>query len=91
MRRLLTGYGIGFNRRHGRRGQLFQNRYKSIICHLVAGRSFKISLKYEKEALVPKQLDTCGRGHILPFFNLRKNSIFTQNSLEQKWVIIRAL
>jgi putative transposase len=33
MRRLLTGYVIGFNRRHKRRGQLFQNRYKSIICH----------------------------------------------------------
>ncbi|MFC1494213.1 transposase [Thermodesulfobacteriota bacterium] len=32
MRRLLTGYVIGFNRRHKRRGQLFQNRYKSIIC-----------------------------------------------------------
>ena len=25
MRRLLTGYVIGFNRRHNRRGQLFQN------------------------------------------------------------------
>ena len=32
MRRLLTGYVIGFNHRHSRRGQLFQNRYKSIIC-----------------------------------------------------------
>ncbi len=32
MRRLLTGYVIGFNRRHKRCGQLFQNRYKSIIC-----------------------------------------------------------
>jgi putative transposase len=32
MRRLLTGYAIGFNRRHRRRGQLFQNRYKSILC-----------------------------------------------------------
>jgi len=32
MRRLLTGYVIGFNRRHVRSGQLFQNRYKSIIC-----------------------------------------------------------
>jgi putative transposase len=32
MRRLLTGYVIGFNLRHKRRGQLFQNRYKSIIC-----------------------------------------------------------
>jgi len=32
MRRLLTGYAIRFNRRHRRHGQLFQNRYKSIVC-----------------------------------------------------------
>jgi len=32
MRRLLTGYAIYYNRRHGRWGHLFQNRYKSIIC-----------------------------------------------------------
>jgi putative transposase len=32
MRRLLTGYAVGFNRRHRRRGYLFQNRYKSILC-----------------------------------------------------------
>ena len=32
MRRVLTGYAIRFNRRHKRHGQLFQNRYKSIIC-----------------------------------------------------------
>ncbi len=32
MRRLLTGYVVGFNKRHKRSGQLFQNRYKSIIC-----------------------------------------------------------
>lgn len=32
MRRLLTGYVLGFNRRHRRCGQLFQNRYKSILC-----------------------------------------------------------
>jgi putative transposase len=32
MQRLLTGYAVGFNRRHRRHGQLFQNRYKSIIC-----------------------------------------------------------
>ena len=32
MRRLLTGYAISFNRQHRRRGQLFQNRYKSILC-----------------------------------------------------------
>jgi REP element-mobilizing transposase RayT len=32
MRRLLTGYAVKFNRRHGRTGHLFQNRYKSILC-----------------------------------------------------------
>lgn len=32
MRRLLTGYAIGFNRRHRRYGRLFQNRYKSVLC-----------------------------------------------------------
>ncbi len=32
MRRLLTGYAVSYNKRHKRHGQLFQNRYKSIIC-----------------------------------------------------------
>ena len=32
MQRLLTGYAQQFNRRHKRHGQLFQNRYKSILC-----------------------------------------------------------
>ena len=32
MRRVLTGYAQQFNRRHRRHGQLFQNRYKSILC-----------------------------------------------------------
>ncbi|MFH1953034.1 MAG: hypothetical protein ABIL06_15600 [Pseudomonadota bacterium] len=32
MRRLLTGYAVTFNRRYGRHGHLFQNRYKSILC-----------------------------------------------------------
>ncbi len=32
MRRLLTGYALYFNRRHRRRGHLFQDRYKSIVC-----------------------------------------------------------
>ena len=32
MRRLLTGYAVRFNHRHRRRGHLFQNRYKSILC-----------------------------------------------------------
>jgi REP element-mobilizing transposase RayT len=31
MRRLLTGYAVSFNRRHRRKGHLFQNRYKSIL------------------------------------------------------------
>jgi len=32
MRRLLTGHAMNFNRQHRRSGQLFQNRYKSILC-----------------------------------------------------------
>ncbi|MCX5895670.1 MAG: transposase, partial [Proteobacteria bacterium] len=32
MRRLLTGYAQHFNRRYGRYGHLFQNRYKSVLC-----------------------------------------------------------
>lgn len=32
MGRLLTGYVVSFNKRHERTGQLFQNRYKSIVC-----------------------------------------------------------
>ncbi len=32
MRRLMTSYAIGHNRRHHRSGHLFQNRYKSILC-----------------------------------------------------------
>lgn len=32
MRRHLTGYVIGFNKRHHRNGQLFHNRFKSIVC-----------------------------------------------------------
>ncbi|MFZ1986081.1 MAG: transposase [Desulfatitalea sp.] len=31
MRKLLTGYAGGYNRRHSRHGHLFQNRYKSIV------------------------------------------------------------
>ncbi len=32
MSRLLTGYALWFNRKYQRHGQLFQNRYKSILC-----------------------------------------------------------
>ena len=32
MHKLLTGYAVRYNRRHGRHGHLFQNRYKSILC-----------------------------------------------------------
>jgi REP element-mobilizing transposase RayT len=31
MRRLLTGYAVAFNRRHRRRGHLFQNCYRSVL------------------------------------------------------------
>lgn len=32
MRRFLTAYAVTYNRRHRRHGQLFQNRYKAILC-----------------------------------------------------------
>ena len=32
MGRLLTGYAVTFNHKYRRHGQLFQNRYKSILC-----------------------------------------------------------
>lgn len=32
MSRLLTGYALWFNKKYQRHGQLFQNRYKSILC-----------------------------------------------------------
>lgn len=32
MRRLLTGYALWFNRFHRRRGHLFENRFKSVLC-----------------------------------------------------------
>ena len=32
LRRVLTGYAIGYNMRHRRHGHLFQNRFKSILC-----------------------------------------------------------
>jgi putative transposase len=32
MARLLTGYAVTFNKKYNRHGQLFQNRYKSILC-----------------------------------------------------------
>ncbi|MFH1618304.1 MAG: transposase [bacterium] len=32
MRRLMTGYAVGFNARHKRCGHLFQNRYKAVLC-----------------------------------------------------------
>ncbi len=32
MRRLLTGHALYYNRKYRRKGHLFQNRYKSIVC-----------------------------------------------------------
>ena len=34
MRSLLTGFATVFNRRHGRVGHVFQNRYKSVVCEV---------------------------------------------------------
>ena len=35
MSRLLTGYAVWFNKKYRRHGQIFQNRYKSILCQVV--------------------------------------------------------
>lgn len=40
MRRLLTGYAVTVNRRHRRHGQLFQNRYKSIVSESEGGQIY---------------------------------------------------
>lgn len=32
MRRVMTGYAVGFNIRYRRSGHLFQNRYKAVLC-----------------------------------------------------------
>ena len=37
MRKLPAGYAVSCNLRHKRRGYLFQNRYKSIICEKEKG------------------------------------------------------
>jgi REP element-mobilizing transposase RayT len=63
MLRLLTGYAAGYNRRHRRRGHLFQNRYKSILCQedtYFAELVRYIHLNPLRAGLV-KDLDTLGK------------------------------
>jgi putative transposase len=55
-RRLLTGYAIYFNARHKRRGYLYQNRYKSILCQedvYFQGLVRYIHLNHIKANIVP--------------------------------------
>jgi len=78
MRRLLTGYVVTFNRRHRRHGQLFQNRYKSIVCQkdaylkqLVAYihlNPLRAELVGDMEAL--RDYRYCGHGAVLGRFRL---------------------
>ena len=73
MRRLLTGYAMGFNRRHRRHGHLFQNRYKSILCQedpylLELVRYIHLNPLRAKLVSDLKQLDRfryCGHGVIM--------------------------
>jgi putative transposase len=44
MRKFLTGYAGGYNRRHRRHGHLFQNRYKSIVVE--EDTYFKVLVRY---------------------------------------------
>ena len=73
MRRLLTGYAVSFNRKYQRHGQLFQNRYKSILCQ--EDRYFKELVRYihlnplrANQAMDLKALDRfrwCGHSAIM--------------------------
>ena len=73
MLRLLTGYAVTYNLRHRRKGYLFQNRYKSILCqedpYLLELVRY-IHLNPIRANLVPdlKSLDTyayCGHGTLM--------------------------
>ena len=59
MRRLLTGYAVSFNRRHRRHGQLFQNRYKTILCREAFERLIKRVAKLFD--ISPKELLSGGK------------------------------
>jgi len=73
MRRLLTGYAVSHNLRHGRSGHLFQNRYKSILCQeeaylLELVRYIHLNPLRAKMAADMDQLDPypfCGHGVLM--------------------------
>ena len=73
MRRLLTGYAVSHNLRHGRCGHLFQNRYKSILCQeeaylLELVRYIHLNPLRAKMAADMDQLDPypfCGHGVLM--------------------------
>ena len=79
MRRLLSGYATSFNRRHRRYGQLFQNRYKSIVCE--EDSYFKELVRYiHLNPLRAKLVDSLGRldhykwcGHGVVLGRMRNN------------------
>ena len=80
MRRLLTGHAVSFNRRHRRHGQLFQNRYKSIICQ--EDVYFKALVRYihlnpVRAAMVKDLKDL----HIYPYTGHR---VLT-NKIDREW------
>jgi hypothetical protein len=72
MRRLLTGYAMAFNRRHRRHGQLFQNRYKSILCQEDAYLLEKSNEQYERRyRIAAKGVDLKTLvGHVAKIFDL---------------------
>jgi REP element-mobilizing transposase RayT len=73
MRRLLTGHAVTFNRRHNRHGQLFQNRYKSVLCQedpylLELVRYIHLNplrAKLVKNYASLRKYEYCGHGFIL--------------------------
>jgi REP element-mobilizing transposase RayT len=80
MSRLLTGYATWFNKKYRRHGQLFQNRYKSILCQ---------EDRYLKELLCYIHLNPLRAGRVADIDELDKHPwcghAVLMNKTKQPW------
>ena len=80
MSRLLTGYAVWFNKKYRRHGQLFQNRYKSILCQ---------EDSYLKELVRYIHLNALRTGDVKGMKNLDKHPwcghSVLMNNIEREW------
>jgi putative transposase len=90
MRKLLTGYAMYFNAHHKRRGYVYQNRYKSILCqeeiYLLELVRY-IHLNPLRAKLVPnfqalRQYPWCGHGVLM---GTRKNDWQTTDDILERF------